>query len=281
MMFWEFQQLEIHFPRASLQLGFSRVSNRSWATVFGPRIGGRSSGCWLAQFMCDTCAQANCEIERLSRYRPRKNAAVIDNRIGPVIPLVWWLSTCSLSVQTSKTLSANTSPLALTDQTPQHFPHTCLDSTALTNRTAQHSPQTCPDSTAHSSRRHSKYTCTHVALKHLRTASSHLCIYIFAHICVYISASSRLCICTIAFSRLSIYAPMHLRLTVYPSHSDGPLRRRSLSIATPCLQVLCGTCRVIGRMTQQRRGTIPTTRRSRKESAYLQNRRATCSSNSC
>ena len=25
MMFWEFQQLEIHFPRASVQLGFSRV----------------------------------------------------------------------------------------------------------------------------------------------------------------------------------------------------------------------------------------------------------------
>ena len=71
-MFWEFQQLEIHFPRASLQLGFSRVFNRSWATVFVPQIGNRSSGCWLAQFMCDTCAQATCEIERLSRCRPRK-----------------------------------------------------------------------------------------------------------------------------------------------------------------------------------------------------------------
>ena len=89
MMFWEFQQLEIHFPRASLQLGFSRVFNRPWATVFVPQIGNRSSGCRLAQFMCDTCAQATGEIESLSRCRPRKSAAVIDNGIGPVIPLVW------------------------------------------------------------------------------------------------------------------------------------------------------------------------------------------------
>ena len=84
--FWDFQQLEIHFPRC---LGFSRVFNRSWATVFVPQIGNRSSGCWLVQFMCDTCAQAIGEIERLSRSRPRKSTAVIDNGIGPVIPLVW------------------------------------------------------------------------------------------------------------------------------------------------------------------------------------------------
>ena len=89
MIVWEFQHLEIHFLRASLQQGFSRVFNRSWATVFVPQIGNRSSGCWLAQFMCDTCAQATGEIERLSRCRPRKSAAVIDNGIVPVIPLVW------------------------------------------------------------------------------------------------------------------------------------------------------------------------------------------------
>ena len=40
-MVWEFQQLEIHFPRPNLQQGFSRVFNRPWATVFVPKIGNR------------------------------------------------------------------------------------------------------------------------------------------------------------------------------------------------------------------------------------------------
>ena len=131
--FWEFQQLEIYFPRC---LGFSRVFNRSWATVFVPQIGNRSSACWLAQFMCETCAQATGEIGRLSRCRPRKlrcdgqrNLSCHSTRL---VTLHVFLVRPDI-----KTLSANTSPLALTDETPQHLPQTCSDSTALT--TPRHS----------------------------------------------------------------------------------------------------------------------------------------------
>ena len=99
---WEFQRLEIHFPRASLQLGFSRVFNRSWATVFVPRVGNRSSGCWLAQFMCAVppTKERRCDRQRnWSRHSTR------------LVPLHVFRARPDI-----KTLSANTSPLALTEQ---------------------------------------------------------------------------------------------------------------------------------------------------------------------
>ena len=120
-----------------------------------------------------------------------------------------------------KTLSANTSPLALTDQTPQHF-HKHVQ-TARHSQTGQHNTlhkhvrapwHTVPDATAN--------TDTRASMLHLSICALYLHIYTSSSVrtfCVHIYASSRLCICISALSRLCIYAPMHLRLTVNPIFS--------------------------------------------------------------
>ena len=67
----------------------------------------------------------------------------------------------------------------------------------------------------HISRRHGKHrhTCTHAAPMHPCTVSSHLCIYISADLYQGIVTSVHLYLC---FSRLGIYAPLHLCLTAHP-----------------------------------------------------------------
>ena len=183
--------------------------------MFVPQIGNRSSGCWLAQFVCDTCAQATGEIEKLSRCRPTKERRCDRQRNWSrhstrLVTLHVFLVRPDI-----KTLSANTSPRALTDQTPQTPRHSQTGQLNTLHKHVQTPRHRFPDATANTDiRAPMLHLCICALSPHIY---AYIYIYISARLCIYIPASSRLCICISALSRLCIYAPMHLRLTANPN----------------------------------------------------------------